>query len=676
MPESRPFLLDDRLDSWKEIASYLSRDVRTVQRWEKNAGLPVHRLKIEKAGSVYAYKSELDAWWNERRPVLEPQAAEEKQSRRLIDWAAVRKYRLGAAAGAAIIVLMIGWAFNSTRRSFSSRVSRVKVTHKQVTFLGNAYAPGISPDGTYVAFVSRKYGEDDRLMVQASNGATQEVAHGEDVRDPRWSPDGSELLFFRNEATKKVGGTFVVSPLGGVARQISDARYACWLGPDGSQIVVASESEASGFKGVRLVNALTGESKEIPLPQYVWLLDIDCSPRTGLILAVTGAADRCEILVFNSGGSGQFKAVEEHERIYAARWSPTGDSIYYLHGNTSTGTLSKFSVTGRKTESVALSSGLQFGFSFSVSADGARLIYTRLNSSSNLWRIKWRPNEGAAKPEISELTSGTFSHAEPSYSPNGRWISFRRGPDFDTTNIFKMPVEGGTFIQLTFFEPGTAVSPAWSPDGQRIAFVGYQNGVSKVWTVGANGGDLKILEKTNATNANGYIVWWPSHDIVYQQPENWNYLQIDGETGEEIRVLRSVPANGSVPFRPVFSPDGKRMAFFWNRKEPGTWIVSRSPYSETLLKPGEFYPIGWSPDGKFIYGIPKAHGRQIVRVQLAEPHAETLVADLPGPITGFDNAAVSPDGLEIVISIREEKSDVWSMENFDLAAARAGLRPN
>lgn len=34
---------DDRLDSWQEIAIFLQRDVRTVQRWEKHAGLPVYR---------------------------------------------------------------------------------------------------------------------------------------------------------------------------------------------------------------------------------------------------------------------------------------------------------------------------------------------------------------------------------------------------------------------------------------------------------------------------------------------------------------------------------------------------------------------------------------------------------------------------------------------------------
>ncbi len=54
----------DRLDSWKEIAAYLKRDIRTVQRWEENEGLPVRRHLHRRQGSVYAYKLELDAWWH------------------------------------------------------------------------------------------------------------------------------------------------------------------------------------------------------------------------------------------------------------------------------------------------------------------------------------------------------------------------------------------------------------------------------------------------------------------------------------------------------------------------------------------------------------------------------------------------------------------------------------
>jgi hypothetical protein len=52
----------DVLDSWKQIAAYLNREVRTVQRWEKREGLPVHRHVHARGATVYASKKEIDGW--------------------------------------------------------------------------------------------------------------------------------------------------------------------------------------------------------------------------------------------------------------------------------------------------------------------------------------------------------------------------------------------------------------------------------------------------------------------------------------------------------------------------------------------------------------------------------------------------------------------------------------
>ena len=56
-----------RLESWKEIAGYLNRHVTTIRRWEKHEGLPVHRHRHAKLGSIYAYTRELDSWFESRR---------------------------------------------------------------------------------------------------------------------------------------------------------------------------------------------------------------------------------------------------------------------------------------------------------------------------------------------------------------------------------------------------------------------------------------------------------------------------------------------------------------------------------------------------------------------------------------------------------------------------------
>lgn len=73
MPDGKDRPDQARLDSWKEIASYLGREVRTVQLWEKNEGLPIHRHQHSRQGSVYAFRQELDGWRSARAsapPVL------------------------------------------------------------------------------------------------------------------------------------------------------------------------------------------------------------------------------------------------------------------------------------------------------------------------------------------------------------------------------------------------------------------------------------------------------------------------------------------------------------------------------------------------------------------------------------------------------------------------------
>ncbi len=70
----------ERLDSWKDIAAYLQRSVRTAQRWEREAGLPVHRVGIPR-GSVYAFRGMLDEWWRTQQRAAATSAALVETSR-------------------------------------------------------------------------------------------------------------------------------------------------------------------------------------------------------------------------------------------------------------------------------------------------------------------------------------------------------------------------------------------------------------------------------------------------------------------------------------------------------------------------------------------------------------------------------------------------------------------
>lgn len=77
----------ERLGSWKEIAVYLGSSVRTVQRWEKEEGLPVHRQQHAKLASIHAYKSELEAWRSGRTESAPgSQWSREESDGHALDW--------------------------------------------------------------------------------------------------------------------------------------------------------------------------------------------------------------------------------------------------------------------------------------------------------------------------------------------------------------------------------------------------------------------------------------------------------------------------------------------------------------------------------------------------------------------------------------------------------------
>src|SRR4030095_3970781 len=112
----RERLLGERLDSWKEIASYLDRSVRTVKRWEAVEGLPVRRHHHQHSSSVWAYKPELDAWILARQPQRLPGGVREQKPRYRARLSPATVQRLARrhwrrSARAAIILILIGVAY-------------------------------------------------------------------------------------------------------------------------------------------------------------------------------------------------------------------------------------------------------------------------------------------------------------------------------------------------------------------------------------------------------------------------------------------------------------------------------------------------------------------------------------------------------------------------------------
>ncbi|MCU1318390.1 MAG: hypothetical protein JWN63_3712 [Candidatus Acidoferrum typicum] len=145
-----------RLESWKEIAAYLGRDVTTARRWERREGLPVHRLHHSKLGSVYAYAKELDTWRDERAPAAASDAAEVQQ---VSEFVRTRAHARAAALVALALALAAGLIWMGRERTTiqsasASRGIRSLAVLPLQNFSGNPEQDYLS-DGMTEALIAR-----------------------------------------------------------------------------------------------------------------------------------------------------------------------------------------------------------------------------------------------------------------------------------------------------------------------------------------------------------------------------------------------------------------------------------------------------------------------------------------------------------------------------------------
>lgn len=434
--------------------------------------------------------------------------------------------------------------------------------------------------------------------------------------------------------------------------------YSCWL-PGGTQIIASSRNADSS---IVMVDIAAGGRKVLPAPTYEWLHGISCSTQTGGMLLVTESGERYSLWSMKSDGSEQRRLVEADSGITleSARWSPAGDAVYYFRKEGDTAELMKLPVSNDSKGPEVLVSGLETGGYFTLSDDGSQLAYTRGLVYSNLWLIDLQGTGSSLQPRATPLTSGTLLYADPAISPDNRWVAFTKGSDVKGS-IYKMALVGGQPVQLTSFAAAQTWSPAWSPDGQQIAFVSNQAGSEKVWVVSSDGGAARVLDRTNAAETSDYLTWSPNPYLVYATREMHNLRRVSVETQEETPLLPK-DSIGWLYQKPAFSPDGKKIAIGWNQKPAeGAWLIATEDASASLLY-AEVNPFGWSSDGKFIYAFASGGGREILQLKLGESRKPKSVVALPGPIR---SGAVSPDGRKIVVSVGEEKSDVWLLKNFD-----------
>ncbi len=558
----------ERLDSWKEIASYLKRSVRTVTRWERDEGLPVHRHIHSKTGTVYAYRPEIDAWWINRGKQIENETPDTSSTRDR--WLS----RTGVAAAVAGLVLIAVVAWLILRPASSPAISKlVPLT----TYPGVEGPPSLSPDGNQVAF--ERNGDifvkqvDGEALVQLTNTVAAENA-------PAWSPDGRQIAFTRSGT-----GIFLISPLGGGERKITDTRVPLLLKgmawtEDGKSLIV-SEMTSSICASLFRVSIVTGDKSRLTSPPEPSIGDgwpaVSPDGQT-LAFARYSQDSAANIYLMPSRGGEPHPLTADKASLFGLAWTANGRQLVFSSDRGGFSRLWRIPVKRSLQASASPVEGAGEDARFpSISRSGAgapaRLAYQRFEENLDIRRAEV-VGEGTPQHVLkvsAPFLGSTKSEDHPRYSPDGRKIAFvsKRSGTFE---IWLCDHDGSNLLRLTSMGGPIVVAPQWSPDSRRIAFFATTgaSGNYLAYVIDAEGGrpsrltgDDRELEALPVWSRNGRWIYFASGRSgslqIWKMPANG---------GEPVQMTRSGGAEASE------SPDG-RWVYYTKVPEvgPGLWSI-------------------------------------------------------------------------------------------------------
>ena len=392
----------ERLDSWKEIAGYLRRDVTTVQRWEKREGMPVHRHQHDRMGSVYAFRSELDAWARSRAPVVEPdtEAAVSAEPAGAGDPARVpartRSVVAWAGLGVVLVVALGVWALRTPGRTGEQLLAGARF-QVLTDFEGVEQAAALSRDGRFVAFQSDRDGPMDVWVAQLGTAGFTNLTHGSalelvnpSVRTLGFSPDGTLVTFWGRRPAgsgRPEISIWAVPLLGGPPRPYLEGVAEYDWSADGKSLLFHTPAP-----GVPMF--LRGAAPEA-VPREVFAAPAGLhshfpawSPEGSFLLFVQGSVpDRMDLWRLDRSGGTPRRLTHHDGRVSHPVFIDARTVLYLASGPDGSGP-SIHSLDLRTGAGERLGSPLDRYTSLSASADGRRLVATRAIPRTTFWRLR------------------------------------------------------------------------------------------------------------------------------------------------------------------------------------------------------------------------------------------------------------------------------------------------
>jgi Tol biopolymer transport system component len=254
--------------------------------------------------------------------------------------------------------------------------------------------------------------------------------------------------------------------------------------------------------------------------------------------------------------------------------------------------------------------------------------------------------------EVSQLTSQPGMEQSPSLSPDGKWFVYN-STAAGKPDIYLQAVGGQLAINLTRDSPAADTEPAFSPDGESIAFRSERDG-GGIFVMGRTGESTRRLTNTGFNPA-----WSPAgKEIVYATGNTtFNpYLVPSVSQLWTLNVATSAPhrITEGAAAQPAWSPHGYRIAYWgWNvtgQRDIWTIPVADGPPVPVTNDPAVDWNTVWSPDGKYLYFCSDRGGNMnLWRVPIDERSGKPLGS--PEPMTTsapyVPQLSVSADGRRI-----------------------------
>ena len=641
-PEQRA-PLEERLDSWKEIAAYLGRGVRTVQRWEREEGLPVHRLAHDKRGTIYARREELAAWWESRRVTLASQPIS------------------GAAA---------------------TPVARDPERVTRTTALTSW--PALSSDSRLIAYVSDagQDGETPQILIQQIGGAALRLTNSEcQYSHLSFAPGDTRLVFTASDDSGP--SVYEVLTLGGEPRLLQRGISIGRISPDGlwfagvPQDAVGIRIAARGGADVRtfgasMVNvgclAWSPDSRSVivharhgpALEGDLWVVPIDGgSPiNTGVVqrfresgmmfVLPTGVAWVKDSLVFSAAGGQGINLYRQ--RISEATFQPVSAPERLT--------------TGSET-------------AWLPTAAAGRLAYFSGRADGNLWSVALDATSGVASGPQRRMTRGTLPLGYLTLTRDCRtlaYFSFRLG----TGDVFLKDLQTGSEKPLAHGPDGAKGYPAISPQGNLLALGMRMPDAGRAlrpifivdlrdWTWASLGDDCGGRPRE----------WVDERVLIIERFARLNSIAIiDTETREQFALLQSSERSVS---NPRLSPDRRWIAFDASR--PGMQAsVFVAPFQPQAIAESAWIDVDhsashpfWSADGRLLY-YTQIGTNPSVRSAVRARHFAPPSGLAPGPSIEVYRSTemlmpaylpgtapiATPD--QIILILGDFRGDVWIMD--------------